>query len=240
LEEALDQAEGSITPILVTAILAAMAANALTPDGDDESHLGSVIAKGVLFPTYQVVKGAANGITEYVRGALMLIIHPLIFRRLQSMDRTGQYSGDLNAVARDVASSVIDSASQRISTFTTSTTSTTDIYSMFDRRSTTTSTRSIQQSRVESFSTLTARWLTREAVFGAQERIAATLGFTHKRWISERDLRVRPEHAYLDGTAIPIGDIFHTPTGDIRYPGDLTAPIHLVANCRCSLEWLRR
>lgn len=268
LEEALAQAEGSITPILVTALLAAMAVDAATPDLDMR---WGVIAKGALVPPAAIVKAAAVGVTDVVRGMLMIILQPLIFRRLLDLDPTGQHSSsDLQDLARESADRAIDLAAEGLNTFSTSTTTTSststttswstsstdstswststssstsssssNIYTMFES-SNPNETRSKKQRKIENFATRLARWITREAVFHAQEKISTVLGYTHKRWVSERDSRVRTEHRYLDGMAVPIGDTFITATGNIRYPGDIHAPLHLVINCRCSLEWIKR
>lgn len=243
VEEALDTAEQSMVPILTAAILAALAASAVAGDDDHPGMNMGVIAKGALVPAYKVLKSAAYGLTETVRGMLMMILHPIIFKLLIRNDPTGRISSDeLRRTATDAADRAINLASSSLDSYTTTNRSsytTTDIYRMFTSTSTT-ETRTTQQRRVEYFSVKLARWVTREAVFGAQERVAERLGFTHKRWISERDNRVRNEHRYLDGQAIPLGDTFVTPTGNIRYPGDITAPAHLVINCRCTLEWIRR
>lgn len=82
------------------------------------------------------------------------------------------------------------------------------------------------------------RAIVRNVAFTAQEQIATSLGFTRKRWITVGDLRVRDLHRARHGSTAPIGKPFQTPSGLIRYPGDVLAPIHETANCRCSIEWL--
>lgn len=246
VEETLDQAEQSMVPIITTAILAALATSAVAGNDEDDTNLG-IIAKGALFPVYTILETAARGLTETIRGMLLMVLHPLILRILIANDPTGRIPADeLRRTATDAANRAIDLAASGLNSYSTthrSSYTTTDIYSMFTSRrsSTTTSvTTTTQQRKVEYFSVRLSRWLAREALFGAQERIADRLGYTHKRWISERDNRVRAEHRYLDGMVVPINALFVTATGSIRYPGDVSAPPHLVINCRCTLEWIKR
>lgn len=60
-------------------------------------------------------------------------------------------------------------------------------------------------------------------------------GYTHKRWITREDPRVRPEHAAVDGATIPVDDMFIVGGSPMRYPADPTAPPSLICNCRCVL-----
>lgn len=83
-----------------------------------------------------------------------------------------------------------------------------------------------------------SRAIARNVAFTAQEATAQRLGFKKKRWITVGDERVRTLHRTRHGKAVRIGESFQTPSGPIRYPGDVLAPIHETANCRCSLEWL--
>lgn len=84
------------------------------------------------------------------------------------------------------------------------------------------------------------RLLARNSAFSAQEAIAQALGFTHKRWITCQDDRVRLLHAARHGSVVRINERFQGPGNGIRWPGDPTAPLNDTANCRCSLEWVRR
>ena len=57
-----------------------------------------------------------------------------------------------------------------------------------------------------------------------------------KTWITMMDNRVRDEHAYLEGTKIPITDKFYTYTGDSAYyPGGFETAENN-CNCRCVIE----
>lgn len=86
-----------------------------------------------------------------------------------------------------------------------------------------------------------ARRLVRRVVNRVQEEvnIEEDLGWKGKRWISERDDRVRASHEYLDGKRVALGASFQTQNGPIRYPGDPLAPFGETINCRCYLELLR-
>ena len=83
-----------------------------------------------------------------------------------------------------------------------------------------------------------ARSLLRLVAFDAQERIAAKLGFTTKRWVTVSDTRVRDSHRILHGRTARINGSFQTVGGRLRYPHDPRAPLSETINCRCSLEWL--
>lgn len=70
-------------------------------------------------------------------------------------------------------------------------------------------------------------------------------GYTHKRWLTARDNRVRVaqgssrfDHRQMDGVVVPIDEPFVTPAGSrLLYPGDrsLGAPPGEVMNCRCTV-----
>lgn len=247
-EEALEQAETAIVPIIL-GILAAKGTYDLAvastvpplPDADlVNTYAAGVIAKGALFDLPMGVgKLAADGMTETVRGLLMMILHPITIRKLHGMDPSGQYPGNLDEVARRASTYAIEQSVESLRTFsqTRQTTSSRDFYRIFDTDKPGTSK---AQKQLDGFASKVARWLAREAIFRAEEAIAPSLGYTHKRWITERDERVRAAHRELDGRVRPIGSTFVTQSGTIRYPGDITAPPHLVLNCRCSLEWLTR
>lgn len=85
-----------------------------------------------------------------------------------------------------------------------------------------------------------SRLVVRDAAFNAQDDVAARLGFTHKRWITMADERVRSGHRIRHGMVVPVGSRFQGPLGLSRWPGDPLAPIADTANCRCSLEWIKR
>lgn len=57
-------------------------------------------------------------------------------------------------------------------------------------------------------------------------------------WQAVFDNRTRHEHRILDGQKRPVGEPFEVEGEKIMYPGDPTAPAHLVYNCRCTLQGL--
>lgn len=68
-------------------------------------------------------------------------------------------------------------------------------------------------------------------------------GYTHKKWVTSRDSRVRGgarsqyNHRRMEGVSVPIGEPFVTPEGHrLMYPGDrsLSAPAGTIVNCRCT------
>jgi HK97 family phage portal protein len=59
-----------------------------------------------------------------------------------------------------------------------------------------------------------------------------------KRWVTQRDIKVRSQHQALEGKRVPYGDGFKVDGYALRFPGDPLAPPHLTANCRCKLRWL--
>lgn len=60
-------------------------------------------------------------------------------------------------------------------------------------------------------------------------------GKTYKRWITEKDERVRPWHEEVDETKIPIDEMFKVGNDELRFPHDYIngSPENLI-NCRCS------
>jgi hypothetical protein len=60
-----------------------------------------------------------------------------------------------------------------------------------------------------------------------------------KMWLSERDSKVRSEHAILDGNSVPFDEPFKVKGFEIRFPGDPLAPPHLTIGCRCRLRFGR-
>ena len=60
-----------------------------------------------------------------------------------------------------------------------------------------------------------------------------------KMWLSERDSKVRPEHAALDGNSVAFDKAFTVDGFNIRFPGDPLAPAHLTIGCRCRLRFGR-
>lgn len=79
----------------------------------------------------------------------------------------------------------------------------------------------------------------------AQIEALADAGYTHKRWLTARDARVRRahgklrfDHVRMDGVEVPINEPFITPAGSrLMYPGDrsLGAAGGDIINCRCTI-----
>ena len=86
--------------------------------------------------------------------------------------------------------------------------------------------------RTESCSTMNAGAMT----------LYQTEGITQKEWISVQDDRTRDSHWMMDGVVIPIEEKFEVPeTAEtegawMEYPGDPSAPVGQVANCRCTIS----
>lgn len=58
----------------------------------------------------------------------------------------------------------------------------------------------------------------------------------HKRWDTTMDNRERAEHRLTNGQTRALGQPFDVGGVAMLYPGDPSAPPHLVCNCRCDLE----
>lgn len=58
-------------------------------------------------------------------------------------------------------------------------------------------------------------------------------GIAAKRWVSQRDGRVRRDHIVADGQTVPVGQDFTIGGWPASYPGDPRLPIGERANCRC-------
>lgn len=247
VEAALAAAEDSLAPI-IAALLVAAAAQQATPNTGSGSIFGGTsgeLLKGALFTPAWVANTFANSVTETTKAALMLLLHPIVLGQLQTLKTYAPtpppYGAgpDLNSVAHTSTEHAVNHAAEQLAG-KAGTTTPHDIYDLFETDDTDDDPRSLTQKRAETFARRTARWLAREAVFHAQTAVADAFGFTHKRWVTEADNRVRTEHTKLHGRATTITGSFRTEFGPIRYPGDIRAPIHMTAGCRCHLEWLRR
>ena len=64
---------------------------------------------------------------------------------------------------------------------------------------------------------------------------AKSSGKKYKRWVTEKDSRVRLSHEEVDETKIPIDDYFHVGNDDLKFPHDYMngSPENLI-NCRCT------
>lgn len=84
--------------------------------------------------------------------------------------------------------------------------------------------------------TVGSRLAETEATITLGTAVDATMqaaGFTHKRWLSVRDDRVRHSHEECDKQGwIPLGKTF---VNGLKYPGQADAPMEEIANCRCVL-----
>lgn len=88
---------------------------------------------------------------------------------------------------------------------------------------------------------LLAQMVATAVVNAAQVAVAMAANWRTKTWRSRRDNRVRDTHVALNGTSVPIGTVFLSPSGaKLRFPGDPRAPMNEVANCRCRLIMSRR
>ena len=59
----------------------------------------------------------------------------------------------------------------------------------------------------------------------------------YKRWRTVGDNRVRVAHAHAEGQTVPVAQSFQVGGSSMMYPGDPSAPMRLVARCRCRLEF---
>ena len=56
-----------------------------------------------------------------------------------------------------------------------------------------------------------------------------------KEWLATLDGRTRHEHGAVDGQRVPLDGKFNVGGYKMEYPGDMSAPAHLVYNCRCTM-----
>ena len=56
-----------------------------------------------------------------------------------------------------------------------------------------------------------------------------------QEWLATLDGRTRDAHRHLDGEHVPVGQPFKVDGYEIKFPGDPSAPGHLIWNCRCTL-----
>ena len=77
-------------------------------------------------------------------------------------------------------------------------------------------------------------------IFNYEEFLEAlAMGYTQKTWVAMGDNRVRDSHTIIDGTTIPLDEVFHLDGGDMRFPrdADLGASDDEISGCRCWLEY---
>ncbi len=69
----------------------------------------------------------------------------------------------------------------------------------------------------------------------AQRNFQDTTDPVYKTWLTMMDNRVRPAHAQTEGQTVPINQPFNVAGYQMMYPGDPSAPLQLVARCRCRM-----
>lgn len=57
--------------------------------------------------------------------------------------------------------------------------------------------------------------------------------YTHKKWVTRRDFRVRETHNAADGQVVPKASLFQVGSAALLYPGHGTFPAEEIINCRC-------
>jgi uncharacterized protein with gpF-like domain len=84
-------------------------------------------------------------------------------------------------------------------------------------------------------SALIARTETHGAAnFGATSAAKETGLPLRKEWIAAEDARTREDHALADGQIVGMDDAFDVGGASLMYPGDPSAPVEQIANCRCA------
>ena len=73
------------------------------------------------------------------------------------------------------------------------------------------------------------------ANFGADVAARETGLNLRKEWVSAADERTRESHAAADGQIVGMDDAFDVGGVSMMFPGDPSAPVEEVANCRCSV-----
>ena len=63
---------------------------------------------------------------------------------------------------------------------------------------------------------------------------AVSQGKKYKRWVTEKDERVRPAHVLVDEKIIPIDEMFEVGGELMRYPHDINGSPENTVNCRCT------
>ena len=71
--------------------------------------------------------------------------------------------------------------------------------------------------------------------YNSQQR-AAAMGIDFVReWRATFDKRTRPSHRHADGQRVGVNEPFIVEGYEMMYPGDMSAPAHLVYGCRCTV-----
>jgi hypothetical protein len=71
------------------------------------------------------------------------------------------------------------------------------------------------------------------AQFGADVAARATGLTLRKEWVAAEDERTREDHLEADGQIVGMDDAFDVGGVAMMYPGDPSAPVEQIANCRC-------
>jgi len=77
---------------------------------------------------------------------------------------------------------------------------------------------------------------TRARAMAALDSAAAKRPGARKRWLTEKDERVRRTHNLVDGDTLPVNVPFLVGGYPMMHPGDPLGPPDEVLNCRCDLE----
>lgn len=80
-----------------------------------------------------------------------------------------------------------------------------------------------------------ARWAATDNAGRASMRDMARRGVKYKTWVSMEDDKVRPSHARVSFTRVPVDEPFIVGGWPMLHPGDMSAPMSETANCRCVL-----
>lgn len=261
MDEAMAQAESSLTPVIAALLAAEVARQSIPSPGDD--GLGAYgaykVTRWAAKAVHAILRGTVRGLEKIIRSAVEMLLIPLGIRGWRVMTehaeggRVPPYSEDTRALVSLAVDDAVRKVTESVEfVLNKDSLNDDDIYNLygvhtgrFDPAHTgedesRVDPRSATQRAIDNFARQMSRWLTRETVFSMQEKVAASMGFTHKRWITMHDHKVRDYHRLLHGRAVPVGEKFSTPVGDLRYPGDTSAPIGLWINCRCVIEWIAR
>jgi uncharacterized protein with gpF-like domain len=86
-------------------------------------------------------------------------------------------------------------------------------------------------------SSLIARTETHGAANYGADAAAKETGLTlRKEWVSAADERTRKSHAEADGQVVGMDEYFQVGGDSLMYPGDPSADVSQIANCRCSVS----
>lgn len=259
MDEAMAQTESSLTPVIAALIAAEVARQSLPSMSDAFTPGPYRTARWAAKAVHFVLRNSLVGLEKVIRAAVEALLLPLGLMgwRLMTMHTDSGPVMPYTDEVRDLVSRHVDEAVAKVAesvefVLGKDELNDEDIYNLYGvptgkfhpertgEDESRVDPRSATQRAIDNFARQMSRWLTRETVFSMQEAVASSMGFTHKRWITMHDHKVRDFHRILHGRAVPVGEKFSTPVGDLRYPGDTSAPIGLWINCRCVIEWIAR